>query len=1017
MGKFRGYAETAQKCSILDLIICLVMPSRQSRLKSFKKLLQKTLLKGFINLDFKKNLTQSLLKSKNWFAENLREFEFQLYNTALVMKDILPLASLNFAVLSTFETSFFHDENKVDLARTQRVLTKFKSFVNLVEYSQLQFPENADAFLKSDNWEMMVRIVGVLESVINVEFDSVERNPMYYDASYYEFYSAKLHMIMLKSLLGVMRIQSPEHRHRLLQKMEHLLFAELAKIEHLTRQLSRDQTTTQDYGPIRVGFVLRYLGLVLFVKYFVSVQNDTIVLKKNEVSSSAKADFQKNLVFSEAQKLELYDRLLQNHFFYIQRLSGEKNKHSDQISADKFYKIPKIYVSLFKALFFLDPAFGHALVAHTKRALQEIVDGKRTSKCERLLRHMFNFILEVTCNENCFEDLFVALHVDFSLDGDLELTRAQLEHLFDQVPGVCARVNNFVGLKSFVGIKEMEQMNRFPSLDSASVRQFLEFIFERLCKFDKEKKRFVCRKKNKNAFFQNLFYGEENLFNQVMVEFQHGCVRPKQVHLFSWDSPRHAVAVGFWVESGLSQWLTQYFADFRGQLCSLKQNQDVNLKSHTETDALLESMFVFCELIQDKQTLTNFFPKLIPQTGEDLSTLLSEMAKKLACIDSAEVQKATSRSEPQQAEKLKKRRQKRLLRRIGRKSRKKMQLISFKDAPELTQFQKCLACHEPFSESRPPTTLVKIHRYQPEKLLKGRDHLKNDLHLVTSCGHEYHLECVKEHPDYDDEQNSIECIFCKQSADLILNKMTVESDFEIFFNQLELEISEHNYGSKNVLDFLLAPYFQTIRNMKLISGERYRNNILPVLRSFSGIFYASNSVTRKHGFTKSLKSKFDKVQKYKRAYFKKTKKKFKELLEEVCSELLCAEYVIFKHLAYYRDGQGRLRDEAQRKMFINQSLQDQIEKSVWKFVVLKLLQQESLRLEDINNELIIAGCYDLLKVVVIVEEALSVDYASGGGLTAQDTPIDEKIRGDARSGLIDRNSSQVQRFELDPNQP
>ena len=961
--------------NMLDLILFYIKYKQARFANRFSRCFKKLLLKGFIEINFKKALTKSLLKSYEWFSNDLSDFEFQLHNTALIMKDILNSHALNFIANSVFGKKMLNFDNVILPSSLSKILSALKKFVNLIEYSQLQFPENIESFVISGNWTLFAGILVFVESVGNCDMDVFEKNAGMFSVSHYNFLSSKINSIIFKSIFGIINIENITIKTKIINEMENTLFENLMLIENYTRKLNVGENSSKKYGLIRLGLTQRYLGLVFFLKYFIKYDKGELKLMFQKINKLKKKEFLQNLNFSKLKKNNFYQKIIRNFFFYIQRISGIKRRHEEQIIVDNFYQISKFFILFFKCLFNLDDDFQQIFKSEFKLTLMHFLSLDNVKRSERFLRKLFYFFFEITINENIFEEMFIIIKLNIMLGLKYELNNKEMSLCLNDVPGLLERIKNLLSHKSHVNLEDLGKIIKYPILESTCAPQFIEFMFEELSSFVKDSKYFKLKKKPTKIFYQNLFYLEETILNDIIIDFKNNKKKISNINWYYWNTDRNELALNFLKCEHLCQWFFDYYFQFKNKLISLKENEDLDTRCFSETDVLAELILSYFHVIKDSKKQNEFVFRIYNESGESIKPLLNSLKKTIESknMDLNNNPLSIKNSPKKKVFEKKKLRVSRLMKRIKKKTKNISKSIILEKEESINSNRICFSCHEPIINNEDSTIIIKTHNYQPECLINGIDTSMEKNIMVTTCGHEYHLKCLDSFNDDEEDywvSRKYNCLFCNQIGNMIIQKFDLNIKNNSFFVQAQNELNNGLLPITNIFEFISSPYLQCIKVLRIMDEGRMNNNVLPVLNAYSSILYSDHPKIKNKKIQEMIEIKYQNILQKIDLYFSFDIVNFEKLLDTICPEFLFGKFLIYSQFYEFSKTKIKFQNEVQKKQFVLQNLQNLIQRNIWKFVLLKILQKEKLKLYEINEELIISRCFDLFIVVVFLEKSL-----------------------------------------------
>ena len=199
--------------------------------------------------------------------------------------------------------------------------------------------------------------------------------------------------------------------------------------------------------------------------------------------------------------------------------------------------------------------------------------------------------------------------------------------------------------------------------------------------------------------------------------------------------------------------------------------------------------------------------------------------------------------------------------------------------------------------------------------------------------------------------------------------------------------------SSKLTRLVVGPLLKAVRCIKLISDDRLANSFVPVIRLSMRMLHSSFGWFGSEEFAATLDADLESLGQELEPLDGDFGECFSALLETVCPEYVLAKSVTLGLIKRARDVPG-LAQSPQKSAVVNQLLRDTVRDRLWRLATLRLLQQEDLRLADVNDELITARCYDLLRVVAFLEDCLQLQTQFWLSLPEHAVPLEERIRGE-----------------------
>lgn len=991
MNKFQVYGDLHDDPSILDFICFYTCNHRESRSEAFWSCFSDFLIKSFSSASFKNELIFVFNKAIDWLHASLADVLFQVSGTTTIMRSYFESALPSLAVFKIFRREVVDEGGRLALETCREMLTTCSEHLLNFQVNILEDPSNARILVLSGNWTLWLKLLGVVEAVTNSNFDIIEDAE--YQYSCYSVFTRNFRVFMFRHMFGVLRMRSAADKLEVLRTMERVSLNVLSDIEALTETLAQGESRTQGYGPFRVGAVEQYLGLILFVKYFVTVDGDTLALKGDMVSEKSRAEFAENVGLDAEQRRALYSKLMRNYVFYLLRLAGIKRKYDSQMSTDKVHKSGHFFCVLFNCLFYLDRVFADELTRSMQGALDDIIASGHVDGCQHYVKKLFFFLYEITLNENVFEELYCTLALQFGLDDHNSLSARQMEAIAANAPSLGERLSIVLKHIPYLSVDRLFECVQFLYVESSSTTrvQFTEFLLEKNFSFNASKRRFKLRRKRHQVhFYQNLFYTEEDMYSRIVVKLKEKRLRLKEIELYYWRNGRARHAFDYLRSNGLIDWLVAYYYRLKRALAQAAGRSGA---VHLESDSVAEMILVYSQIIENKLIIDNFFCQIYKHSGDALNLLLGELIEKWNCRVPVSMENLIcppegarnpqSRSVKHKASKL--------MAKIQKRAKKRSKAESApQDAQEPRSANEvCLVCNEPFSAQRPGVLMCKMHLYNPETLIEDSMASLESYHMFTSCGHRVHFACRA-------DEDQLRCSYCQFQGRFLVSELSANA--EQLLASMD-QFMEANLGISNRHYFLTSPFLQSIRVLKLVSEDRLAQNIMPVLRTVASMLLSdcprlwdgdmcSISASRKLSIEEELAPLIGDAD-----------EASGQSLGQMCPEFQFGKAVVYSHFEDARRP-GGVEEGVEKGARADAKLTETIKRYFWRFAVLKLLQKEPRTLEEINEELIISECYDMFHVLFWLEQSLR-----GGAVCGEQSLMIRHITGGRASNRQSWSSS------------
>lgn len=508
--------------SLLDLVICVIKKrenlncpdsfmslvsvfKNSSGPNNFSNVIQQLFLKCFLNLEFKSQLANSLIKAKQFKNLMMQSIEVQLFNCNSVMKPVLGMRSLSFQAMHSLARDFNLKANTVNnLTSLKEAFKDFLGILKILTGSVRYNSQAFEGFIKSGEFENFVWYSMYFECLFNMDFDVMNANVLYQDN--YEVFCKKWDLLVFHVLACINSNSSLNSGRedqlgifaRILLKASY--FIEKIRHEQVSAISKQRKATSDPYLNLRFNNLLRFLTVILFNLFEVRVRSPNSI----DLWRSGDFDVKQNLWAKVCQdfgskELKMFFKFVSNNvIFYIKRLSKLHKKYDDLLMIETHFEYDKYLILLVQMLFNLDQSFQEIFQAELDKQLKMLINSDETNESLCRFYEKTCFVLhEIFYSPAVAQFFFLPFSLDFHKNDLGELTRAAFENINEHVPLVEAMIAFFVKIHGMFRFDEVKELVKVPfqSIMGRPLTHFLEVLLDRFCSFDLKNNRFVKKEK------------------------------------------------------------------------------------------------------------------------------------------------------------------------------------------------------------------------------------------------------------------------------------------------------------------------------------------------------------------------------------------------------------------------------------------------------------------------------------------------------------------------------------------
>ena len=932
------------------------------------------------------------LRFKKMTDSDSSTYFFNLMSLFSIKNHILQSNVWNRAVGEILGSFIFYEDDKFLSENLVKVWNELGCFLHNILNCEVTNPELLQAFVESGNFETIVSIFGMYESFINCNLKIAESYDFSTGNTKYNFFAYYTVKIIEKCIKGAIKISDAHVRDRVLGLMEQALSDQLFRIETLTRKLTPKNLKSPNSKNIRMNSILKFLGAVLFAKYFLVSRDGRLALRTDSTAHESDRIFANHFGDDCHSRKVFYAYILQNHFFFLGQIAGV---HKESKIALDYYEW-KYFQLLFSCLFHLDSHFRPVLLEQLRYTLDRFVSTEKTNRFSHFFELIMHFVYETTVNDNIFEEFFCTIGLDHHSDEMNRVSSENLESIQSQIPGIVQKLRTTITLMR-PGVDKMYSTPNWPCSTQKTFR-LTELLYDSNFRFDKRSHKFVSRQKFKKVgFHQNLFFSDKKLFAQLLIEITNQGLDLSRLSVFFWHHQRARNALDFLRASGLSEWLWTFYWRVRSEFAW----SDDSGQLEQVADAVGAMALLHAQFVGDQRVMEEFCSKILDHSGSQLKRYISSLAADWKCghlLGSSPQSNLTQSTVKRKS----KSRVKSLLQKIKKKCKTSSKTKSTSEKSEDMAPSCCLICNEPFSESNSACFITKVHDYQPECLLDTVKRTTNRFHMFTTCAHKFHRACIS-------QQSTLACLICNQSGSVLFSNQSDESESEKFVTALTSAIESTESEADGVFEFLLFPVLQSIRCLKLISEARLVQNILPVLRLGVDFLYFASDESDSLSLKAKSREHFELLLTELNPLTRESFDNFECVLEQICAEFLLGKLLIIDQIRFARECAQTVPNCKEKKSKINAFLAQNIQNHLWQYIMLKALQSGDHELNQINEDFILTSCFDLIRVAVFLEQILAISDTENLERDLQKTVLEDQVRSNDFIAFNKRLYFQIQR--------
>lgn len=502
--------------NLLDLVICVIKTKENLNCpdsfmslisvfqnsggsNNFSQVIKQLFLKCFLNIEFKCQLANSLIKAKQFKNMLMQSLEVQLFNCNSVMKPVLAMPSLSFQAMHSLARDFNLKTNTLNnLTSLKEAFKDFLSILKILTGSVRYNSRTFEDFIQSGEFENFVWYSMYFECLFNMDFDVMNSNALYQDN--YEVFCNRWDLLVFH-VLSFVNSQSQAGRLDRLESFSRTLlkaayFVEKIRHEQVSALAKQRKTSSDPYLNLRFNFLLRFLTVVLFNLFEVQARPATpIGLSKGAEFESKQRLWQKVCQDFGSKELKMFFKFIScNVIFYIKRLAKLHKKYDDLLMIECSFEYDKYLVLLVQMLFNLDQSFQEIFQTQLEKQLKELINSDETNESLCRFYEKTCYVLhEIFYSPVVGQFFFLPFALDFHKNDLGELPAQAFEDIASHVPLVEALVAFFVKIHGTFRFNEVKGLMKLPfqSVMGRPFTHFLELLLDRFCSFDLKNNRFV----------------------------------------------------------------------------------------------------------------------------------------------------------------------------------------------------------------------------------------------------------------------------------------------------------------------------------------------------------------------------------------------------------------------------------------------------------------------------------------------------------------------------------------------
>jgi cytochrome c553 len=765
----------------LNFLSIMIIEEEEAKFKDYVdeewnsiEVLQGFLLAGFGTDSLKFRLAQTLFKYYDCYEQDLEDLEYSVFSSSETMREILTKPELAMAGISCLSTvNLFEAGSKPSIEYLNEMLEMFKNLIEKIWCSRLTEPKNSFNLINSKNLNTIIEVFTVLEVAVNLQFDAIDEHREEDDESELEAFLETWMNFIFDLMVGCNRMDSKKRESMLLMVVRDSMQAVLNvdKVYSSSKQKNKDEI----YKELRCNGLITLFSVACYNLFCINVDGPSRLLRNDQEVKLMQPLFKKIFTKNEKTKLRDFNRILINRLFFNEgRRTGVYRKHYNVNMDENQYFLKEWLIGAGKVFKLLHPSFE-------QEYFKIFDDYLLKMKGSEFFDQMVNLTISVFYSRNILDFLFLGLGIGCEMGLDEEV----LEMRFNKVLEHTKNLKNIAAImlytKTQMKIKDFEEVINFPfEEDIGTMGSRLKiYLLDQIS--IKDEKGF-CKLKNsseKPRLFKSLFLLKPNILMDIEVKLQN----EKEGSLIEVGHEFLDVAEG----KGPAEKLMDLCVKMGTQLTQLEINQESKDLS--------------------KQKLRNDHGRVIRgiKSMKSLGDFLKlEMGKieEILKMNQNIVEAIKDEKEKEKKKQKIKKKGKKLMAKIKKRGKKKMAKIKeLKEKKEtkkeeVSNIGKCYICHEDMENSSEICSLIKRQNYDVFNILKdqkkkelkheeveeaeeGSLNSSNGVFLFTTCGHEYHIECILKSQEQNEDSVDLsffKCSFCHVQSDNYLLSKTMSLD-------------------------------------------------------------------------------------------------------------------------------------------------------------------------------------------------------------------------------------------------
>lgn len=851
----------------------------------FVELIDNFLRGCYGSFQLKKQLALNFLKFYDCYDEHFEGLDNSVFSSAEVMEQVLPRPEVSMAALTCLASvDLFESESALpDIDCLRDVLECFEAFVENIWSSRLSQPRNTLGFVHSENFQVFMEVAVVLEVAINHQFDAIDivSEDDDEESELEKFFETWTNLVF--GLMVGCNNMSPVDRRR---TMLRILRQGIRAVVGVEKAMGYSKAKNKDpiYRQLRFNCLLLLVAMAFVNLFALRVEGPLQRLNSRAEIADLKALFGEISDQLQPKDMQQFVQIvIRRVFFNAGRRAGVYRKYFYVNSDENVYFIKDWIVGLARILSILWPEFRETYAREFGTCLNNM---RGAEFFERLVQ----VSVQIFYSKCTLEFLYFGLGMGHDLQVEPDVLDVRLEETLRSA-GFMKQIGSlYLQLHSQCKIKDFEELFNYPfEYDNGLLgSRFKNRIIREISDVDEEG---FCRLKAcapKSGLKMAMLLFKPNLIRELETKAKERGIDLEQ------EAGAEALEAGDGADVG--RVLVKSFAKIEPILKKMKKKKGKKGKKEDNRDIIVEG--VRRGLVLAKEVLELFkiecepLKKILKRQGQksELTKVTKENEKKR--------QKIKKKGKRLMA-KIKRKGKKKMAK------IKDLKPKTAQDKPQAEGARtlgNCHICHEEMKDESLVCTLVKRHNYDVhailrdqrvkqveskhskkynsekaiapnrgtgslEKLGRGRDDLymagydpvenlrvkpgwtqtaelggKKRVALYTTCGHEYHVECVlKTHLEQLDSEGSfMKCSFCQKPSDnyFISNKVDLWTHTEHDLNSFFIEISQESNSCLTLVQTIENCLIQCVFMRRVWDHDLFHRRILPCMQQLMSMVYA-----------------------------------------------------------------------------------------------------------------------------------------------------------------------------------